>query len=86
MVEESGKYAKLAVLASLVEPKSLSELGIFWYNENGRFYKQKAREEINQAVNKGLLVKNGTKYKANKDKLVNLVYNNVKDKEIKNLL
>jgi hypothetical protein len=40
-----GKYAKLAILATLCEPKSLSELGIFWYKENGRFYKEKARQE-----------------------------------------
>ncbi|MBW2990199.1 hypothetical protein KY348_00675 [Candidatus Woesearchaeota archaeon] len=86
MLRELGKYAKLAVLASLVEPKSLSELGLFWYNENGRFYKQKARQEISQAVNKELLIKNRTKYRANKDKILSLVYNNVKEKELKNLL
>src|SRR4030042_4994551 len=81
-----GKYAKLAVLASLSEPKSLSELGLLWYNENGRFYKSKAREEIEKAVKQQLLIKEGAKYKANTEKLVSSVYNSIKDKDFKELL
>ena len=73
MVRELGKYAQLAILASLVEPKSLSELGLFWYNENGRFYKKKARDEINKAVDESFLVKNGSKLKTNTEKLVALI-------------
>ena len=68
-----GKYSKLAVLASLVEPKSLSELGLFWYNENGRFYKKKARDEINKVVDESFLVKSGSKLKTNTEKLVALI-------------
>ena len=85
-VKECGKYAKLAVLASITEPRSLSELGLLWYNENGRFYKKKAREEIDKAVNKQLLVKKGTKYKANTEKLIQSVYSSIKDREFKELL
>ena len=84
--EELGKYAKLAILASLVEPKSLSELGLFWYNENGRFYKEKARQEIKQAVAKNLLIKDGIKYKANTEKLISYACSSIKDKNVKNLL
>ena len=84
--EEPGKYAKLAILASLVEPKSLSELGIFWYKENGRFYKQKARQEITQAVEENILVKQGKKYKANTRKIISSVYSKIKDKDFKEVL
>ncbi len=82
----NGKYAKLAVLSCLVEPKSLSELGLFWYNENGRFYKQKARQEIKQAVEDELLIKEKTKYKANTEKLISEVYSDIKNKEIRELI
>ena len=85
-LERCGKYAKLAVLASITEPRSLSELGLFWYNENGRFYKKKAREEIDNAVKKQLLIKKDAKYKTNADKLVSSVYSKIKDHEFKELL
>lgn len=81
-----GKYARLAILASLVQPKSLSEMGLFWYNENGRFYKQKPRQEIKQAVEKELLLKERTKYKANTEKLISCIYSDIKDKDFKGLL
>ena len=86
MIIEVGKYAKLAILASLAESKSLSELGIFWYNENGRFYKKKAREEITQALDKDFLIKNSTKLKANTEKLVAFTYDKIKDKNLKETL
>ena len=50
MYEKLGKYAKLAILSSLNEPKSLSELGIFWYKERGRFYKEGAEKQIKEAI------------------------------------
>jgi hypothetical protein len=78
-----GKYAKLAILATLCEPKSLSELGIFWYKENGRFYKIKAREEINLAVKKSLLLRQESKLIANTNEIISRVYSGVKDKELK---
>ncbi len=86
MGEEIGKYAKLALLASLVEPKSLSELGLLWYNENGRFYKKKARQEIEQAVEKKLLLRDKTKYKANTEKLISYACSSIKNKDVKDLL
>jgi len=81
-----GKYARLAVLACLAEPKSLSELGIFWYNENGRFYKKKAREEIEKAVKKKQLIKEKSKYLANTSIIISQSYSKIKDKELKSLL
>jgi hypothetical protein len=81
-----GKYAKLAVLATLCEPKSLSELGIFWYKENGRFYKQKAKDEVEKAVNDNILVKKGAKYMANTQKIVSQVYSEMKVPDEKALL
>ena len=86
MVRELGKYAQLAILASLVEPKSLSELGLFWYNENGRFYKKKARDEINKVVDESFLVKSGSKLKANTERLVALIYSDISKKDLKELL
>jgi hypothetical protein len=83
---EVGKYAKLALLATLVEPKSLSELGTFWFNENGRFYKEKAREEVSAAVDKGFLKKEKSKYKANTEEIISRVYSNIKDKKLKEIL
>jgi len=85
-MNDAGKYAKLAILATLCEPKSLSELGIFWYNENGRFYKIKAQQEIRQVIHKKLLIKDGKKFKANTAKLINSVYVDVKNPEIKKSL
>jgi len=84
--EDLGKYAKLAILATFVEPKSLSELGLFWYNENGRFYKKKARDEIERAVKKQLLIKERVKYKTNTEKVVSFVYSNIRDKDLRGLL
>ena len=86
VVRELGKYAQLAILASLVEPKSLSELGLFWYNENGRFYKKKARDEINKVVDESFLVKSGSKLKTNTEKLVALIYSDISKKDLKELL
>ena len=85
-MKNAGKYGKLAILATLCEPKSLSELGIFWYNENGRFYKAKAQQEIRQAIHKKLLIKDGKKLKANTEKLINTVYADVKSPEVKKSL
>ena len=84
--EKLGKYAKLAILASLVKPKSLSELGLFWYDENGRFYKQKARQEIRKAVEKELLLREKTKYKANTQGIISHVYSDIKNKNLKDLI
>lgn len=86
MVIFLGKYSKLAILASLVEPKSLSELGIFWYNENGRFYKKNIREEINQAIHKTFLMRDRAKLKANTEKLITATYSNIKDKKLKEMV
>ena len=84
--DELGKYARLAVLATFAEPKSLSELGLFWYNENGRFYKEKARREVRRAVKKGFLLRRGRKYKANTERIIFLLYSNVRDKKMVDLL
>lgn len=83
MTEKLGKYARLAILTSLVEPKSLSELGLFWYNENGRFYKKKARQEIERAVNEKMLLKNKNKYQADTNKLISRVCSRVNDKNLR---
>ena len=84
--DKLDKYAKLAVLASISEPKSLSELGIFWFNENGRFYKKKAKEGIADAIKKNILLKHETKYKANTPKIVSSVYSEIKDQKLKEQL
>jgi len=84
--DELGKYARLAVLATFAKPKSLSELGLFWYNENGRFYKEKARCAVRRAVNKGFLLRRGRKYKANTERIILLLYSNVRDKKMMDLL
>ncbi|MBU1597983.1 MAG: hypothetical protein KKE98_06070 [Nanoarchaeota archaeon] len=84
--KEPGKYARLAILAGLVEPKSLSELGMFWYNENGRFYKQKARQEIEQAVKNNFLIKEKSKYRTNTEKIILSAYSQINNKELKALL
>jgi hypothetical protein len=85
-MKNAGKYAKLAILATLCEPKSLSELGIFWYDENGRFYKIKAQQEIRQVIHKKLLIRDGKKFRANTEKLINSVYSDVKNPEVKKSL
>jgi len=85
-MKDAGKYGKLAILATLCEPKSLSELGIFWYDENGRFYKAKAKQEIRQVIHKKLLIKDGKKLRANTEKLINSVYADVKSPEVKKSL
>ena len=81
-----GKYGCLAILASLLEPKSLSELGLFWYNENGRFYKKKARQEIRLAVEKDYLLRLGSKYKANTKKILSYLCSDIKNDNYKSLL
>jgi len=81
--QELGKYAKLAILATLVEPKSLSKLGIFSYDENERFYKEKARQEIGIPIKEKHFVRDGPKIKANTKKLIDYVYAKVEDPEIK---
>ncbi len=81
--QEIPKYAKLAVLATLNKPKSLSELGRLWYDENGRFYKKKAKQEISRGIKKGYLVREGKKYKANNEKILSKIYSKIKNKDLK---
>lgn len=60
-----GKYGFLTVLSTINKPRSLSELGILWFSENGRFYKPKAEKEVNLALEKGYLFVEDNRYKAN---------------------
>ncbi len=81
-----GKYAKLAVFATMAEPKSLSELGLFWHGENGRFYKPKARKEIDAAIEDRVLIRHGPKLGANMDELLSCIYKKVKNDYFKSSL
>lgn len=69
-----GKYAKLTIISSLSRPRSLSELGIAWFSENGRFYKKKALNDIEIAHQKGYLISEQNKVFAVKEILIDEVY------------
>src|SRR3989344_8969225 len=67
-----GKYAKVVVLSTLAETKSLVDISTVWFHNKGRLYQQANIEEIREAVNNGWLIQESKKsYKANTEKIVN---------------
>ncbi len=70
-----GKYAKVVVLSTLAETKSLVDISTEWFGNKGRLYQQANIDEIREAVKSGWLIQESKKsYKANTEKEIDKLF------------
>lgn len=67
------KYAKIVVLSTLAEQKTLVDVSFLWFQNKGRLYQPANTKAIQQAVEAGLLKQKGKFYRANTEKLLQSV-------------
>ncbi|MFC1774949.1 hypothetical protein ACFLZN_01390 [Nanoarchaeota archaeon] len=65
-----GKYAKIVILSTLAESRSLVDISTTWFNNKGRLYQSVILNEIKKACQKKWLIQEGKKsYRADIPKL-----------------
>ncbi len=67
------KYAKIVVLSTLAEQKTLVDVSFLWFQNKGRLYQPVNTKAIQKAVEAGLLKQKGKLYCANIEKLLQQV-------------
>ncbi len=67
------KYAKIVVLSTLAEPKTLVDVSFLWFKNKGRLYQPANTKAIQKAVGAGFLKQNGKLYHANIERLLQQV-------------
>jgi hypothetical protein len=77
-MQQLNKYAKIVLLSTLEEPKTLFEISNIWFQNQGRLYQPIIKKEIEKAVKQKLLIKNKKLYHANIPKLIDLILQEVK--------
>ena len=74
-----GKYAKIVLLSTLGEPKSLVEISTKWFDNKGRLYQPAILKEIKEAQKEGWLIEKGKTFEANMEKVVEYLVSDIKD-------
>lgn len=64
------KYAKIVILSTLAEPKTLVDVSFLWFQNKGRLYQPANTKAIHEAMEAGLLKQKGKLYRANIEKLL----------------
>ncbi len=78
------KYAKIVLLSTLAEPKTLVDISIAWFQNKGRLYQPQNTKAIQELIKQGLLIQDGKIYQANVEKLLDyLLEDSEKDKIFK---
>jgi len=66
-----GKYEKIVALSTLAEAKSIVDISVTWFGNKGRLYQPAIRQEIEESIKKGNLIKiDDVKVKANTGKII----------------
>lgn len=78
------KYAKIVLISTLSEPKTLVEISTTWFANKGRLYQPQNTQAIQELIKQGLLIQEGKNYHANVEKLLDyLLENSENDKTFK---
>lgn len=56
------KYAKIVIISTLAEPKTLVEISTIWFNNKGRLYQPIIFKEIKKAIDSNLITQQNKKY------------------------
>ena len=72
-----NKYAKIVLLSTLGEPKTLVDISTTWFQNKGRLYQPPIMNEIKKAVQQKILIQEGKFYSANIPKLLEMVFKDI---------
>lgn len=69
--DKLNKASKIVILSTLDQARHLSEISQKWFGNNTRYYLNVYQKQVEDGVKKGFLIKEGKKYKANTERIIN---------------
>ncbi len=75
-MKEIGKYAKVVILSTLSEKKTLADISKTWFKNRARLYVPKILAEIKEAQKQNILIQEDKFYHVNINKLIEYLFKN----------